>query len=422
MAMHENDQKEQGKQPALKPASRNIMRLVICLLLIGAGIIGARFLIATKPKVNRRPPERMAPLVRTAVLQPENYTFSIPAMGTVIPSRETGLEVPVSGEVIYVHSEFTEGGMFAQGTKILQVDPKDYELAVQQKRRALADAEYSLKLEQGHQDVARQEWSLLYGNKVVNKGESDLALRKPHLEKVQAEIAAAKAELEQAEINLNRTTLTAPFNALVLKSYVELGSQVSSQKRLADLVGTDTYWVQVSLPVDRLRWVQVPNGDQGAGSEVDIFYRADNVKTGRVARLLPDLSKEGRMARLLIEVADPLDLQAKDEKQPMLLIGEFVRVSIEGEELHNVYRVPRSALRNDREVWIVDEESKLAIRPVKTIWRDQDTVVVQDGFKPGETLVISDIPAPVADMDLRVELDGKREQQTDQQVQDSKLK
>jgi len=422
MAMHENDQKEQGKQPALKPASRNIMRLVICLLLIAAGIVGARFLIATKPKVNRRPPERMAPLVRTAVLQPENYTFSIPAMGTVIPSRETGLEVPVSGEVIYVHSEFTEGGMFAQGTKILQVDPKDYELAVQQKRRALADAEYSLKLEQGHQDVARQEWSLLYGDKVVNKGESDLALRKPHLEKVQAEIAAAKAELEQAEINLNRTTLTAPFNALVLKSYVELGSQVSSQKRLADLVGTDTYWVQVSLPVDRLRWVQVPNGDQGAGSEVDIFYRADNVKTGRVARLLPDLSKEGRMARLLIEVADPLDLQAKDEKQPMLLIGEFVRVSIEGEELHNVYRVPRSALRNDREVWIVDEESKLAIRPVKTIWRDQDTVVVQDGFKPGEALVISDIPAPVAGMDLRIEQDGKREQQTDQQVQDSKLK
>jgi len=410
MAMHENDQKEQGKQPALKPASRNIMRLVICLLLIAAGIVGARLLIATKPKVNRRPPERMAPLVRTAVLQPENYTFSIPAMGTVIPSRETGLEVPVSGEVIYVHSEFTEGGMFAQGTKILQVDPKDYELAVQQKRRALADAEYALKLEQGHQDVARQEWSLLYGDKAVSKGESDLALRKPHLEKVQAEIAAAKAELEQAEINLNRTTLTAPFNALVLNSYVELGSQVSSQKRLADLVGTDTYWVQVSLPVDRLRWVQVPNGDKGAGSEVDIFYRADNVKTGRVARLLPDLSKEGRMARLLIEVADPLDLQAKDEKQPMLLIGEFVRVSIEGEELHNVYRVPRSALRNDREVWIVDGESKLAIRPVKTIWRDQDSVVVQDGFKPGEALVISEIPAPVAGMDLRVEQDGKKQQ------------
>ena len=414
MGMHENDQQEQGKQDTIKPASRNIMRLIICLLLIAVGIGGARFLIATKPKVSKRPPEKMAPLVRTAALQAENYTFSIPAMGTVIPARETGLEVPASGEVIYVHPELTEGGMLAKGTKILQVDPKDYELALHQKRRALADAEYAYKLEQGHQDVARQEWNLLYGDKPMDEGESDLALRKPHLEKVKVEIEAARAELEQAEINLKRSTLTAPFNALVLNSYVEQGSQVSSQERLADLVGTDNYWVQVSLPLDRLKWIQVPNGEQAEGSVVKIFYRTDNVKIGRVIRLLPDLSKEGRMARLLIEVNDPLDLQAKNEKQPMLLIGEYVRVSIEGEELQNVFQVPRSALHNDSEVWIFNEEGKLSIRPVKTIWRDRGSVVVSDGFKSGENLVISDIAAPVAGMDLRIEQPGKKDKQPGQ--------
>ena len=414
MGMHENDQQEQGKQDTIKPASRNIMRLIICLLLIAVGIGGARFLIATKPKVSKRPPEKMAPLVRTAALQAENYTFSIPAMGTVIPARETGLEVPASGEVIYVHPELTEGGMLAKGTKILQVDPKDYELALHQKRRALTDAEYAYKLEQGHQDVARQEWNLLYGDKPMDEGESDLALRKPHLEKVKVEIEAARAELEQAEINLKRSTLTAPFNALVLNSYVEQGSQVSSQERLADLVGTDNYWVQVSLPLDRLKWIQVPNGEQAEGSVVKIFYRTDNVKIGKVIRLLPDLSKEGRMARLLIEVNDPLDLKAKNEKQPMLLIGEYVRVSIEGEELQNVFQVPRSALHNDSEVWIVNEEGKLSIRPVKTIWRDRGSVVVSDGFKSGENLVISDIEAPVAGMDLRIEQPGKKDKQPGQ--------
>ena len=414
MGMHENDQQEQGKQDTIKPASRNIMRLIICLLLIAVGIGGARFLIATKPKVSKRPPEKMAPLVRTAALQAENYTFSIPAMGTVIPARETGLEVPASGEVIYVHPELTEGGMLAKGTKILQVDPKDYELALHQKRRALADAEYAYKLEQGHQDVARQEWNLLYGDKPMDEGESDLALRKPHLEKVKVEIEAARAELEQAEINLKRSTLTAPFNALVLNSYVEQGSQVSSQERLADLVGTDNYWVRVSLPLDRLKWIQVPNGEQAEGSVVKIFYRTDNVKIGKVIRLLPDLSKEGRMARLLIEVNDPLDLKAKKEKQPMLLIGEYVRVSIEGEELQNVFQVPRSALHNDSEVWIVNEEGKLSIRPVKTIWRDRGSVVVSDGFKSGENLVISDIAAPVAGMDLRIEQPGKKDKQPGQ--------
>jgi hypothetical protein len=108
---------------------------------------------------------------------------------------------------------------------------------------------------------------------------------------------------------------------------------------------------------------------------VKIIYRQDNVRKGRVARLLPDLTQEGRMARLLIEVKDPLDLQVKEKKRPMLLLGEYVRVLIEGTELRDVYRIPRSALRNDSEVWIVDEESKLAIRPVKTIWRDEDSVV-----------------------------------------------
>jgi multidrug efflux pump subunit AcrA (membrane-fusion protein) len=117
------------------------------------------------------------------------------------------------------------------------------------------------------------------------------------------------------------------------------------------------------------------------------------------------------MARLLVEIKDPLDLKKKDEKQPMLLIGEYVSVSIEGEELQNVFRIPRTALHNDSEVWIVNEEGKLSIRPVKTIWRDQDSVVLRNGLKPGENLVISDIAAPVAGMDLRIQQPGKKGKQ-----------
>jgi RND family efflux transporter MFP subunit len=322
--------------------------------------------------------------------------------------------------VTYLHPDFTEGGMLPGGTKIVQINPKDYELAIMQKQRALSDAEYSLKLEQGHQDVARQEWDLLYGDQKTTEVESELALRKPHLEKVQAEIAAARAELEQAKINLQRTALAAPFNVLVLNKYVDLGSQVTSQERLADLVGADVFWIQVPLPIERLQWIQVPNGQNETGSRVKIIYREDNVREGRVIRLLPDLSKEGRMARLLIEVNDPLDLQAKGTKRPMLLIGEYVRVLIEGKHLRNIYRIPRPALRNDREVWIVDEESRLAIRPVKTIWRDEDSVIVQDGFKPKERLIVSDLAAPVAGMAVRLEESDTARQLSGEQLQKSK--
>jgi len=411
MAMHENDQNRTGKPGKSKVVGRNILRIVISLLLIAAGIGGARFLITTKPKANKRPPVKMEPLVRTKTLQPENYTVKIPAMGTVIPAREISLEAQVAGEIIYMHPEFTEGGMLPEGIKILQINAKDYELAVQQKQKALADAEYAFKLEEGHQDVARREWDLLYGDQKINEVESELALRKPHLEKVKVEIAAAKADLEQAKINQARTTLTAPFNVLVLNRHVNLGSQVTPQEKIADLVGTDVYWVQISLPVERLRWIQIPNGQGGSGASVKIVYRQDYVRSGRVIRLLPDLSKEGRMARLLIEVNDPLDFRIKKKKRPMLLLGEYVRVLIEGEELHDVYRIPRSALRNDNEIWLVDDESRLAIHKIKTIWRDEEVVVIQDGFKPGERLVVSGLAAPVAGMAVRVETPVKKEQE-----------
>jgi RND family efflux transporter MFP subunit len=420
MVMQENDQNQNGSPGKSKSVGRNILRLIISLVLIAAGIGGARFLIATKPTVNKRPPVKMEPLVRTVTLQPEEYALNIPAMGNVIPAREISLETQVAGDVIYLHPDFTEGGMLPGGTKIVQINPKDYELAIMQKQRALSDAEYSLKLEQGHQDVARKEWDLLYGDQKTTEVESELALRKPHLEKVQVEIAAARAELEQAKINLERTALAAPFNVLVLNKYVDLGSQVASQERLADLVGTDVFWVQVPLPIERLQWIQLPAGQNETGSRVKIIYREDNVREGRVIRLLPDLSKEGRMARLLIEVNDPLDLQAKGKKRPMLLIGEYVRVLIEGENLQDVYRIPRPALHNDSEVWIVDEESRLAIRPVKTIWRDEESVVVQDGFKPGELLVVSGLAAPVAGMPLKIEEPDTVGQETGEQLQESK--
>jgi len=415
MAMHENDQNRTGKPGKSKVVGRNILRIVISLLLIAAGIGGARFLITTKPKANKRPPVKMEPLVRTKTLQPENYTVKIPAMGTVIPAREISLEAQVAGEIIYMHPEFTEGGMLPEGIKILQINAKDYELAIMQKQKALADAEYAFKLEEGHQDVARREWDLLYGDQKINDVESELALRKPHLEKIKVEIAAAKADLEQAKINQARTTLTAPFNVLVLNRHVNLGSQVTPQEKIADLVGTDIYWVQISLPVERLRWIQIPNGQGGSGASVKIVYRQDYVRSGRVIRLLPDLSKEGRMARLLIEVNDPLDFRIKKKKRPMLLLGEYVRVLIEGEELHDVYRIPRSALRNDNEIWLVDDESRLAIHKIKTIWRDEEVVVIQDGFKPGERLVVSGLAAPVAGMAVRVETPVKKEQEENSQ-------
>ncbi len=402
MQIKGNGQGEDLRRDVSSLIRRWPLRVVICLAIIGLSLGIAFVLNLTAPKVAKRPPAKMIPLVRTMTLQPVTHRLVVPAKGVVMPAREIELQVQVSGEIIDRHPQFTEGGLLPEGTLALVIDPTDYQLAVEQKQRTVTDAEYALRLEQGHQDVARREWNLLYGDASAEDAESELALRKPHLEKVKADLAAARAELEQAKINLERTKVKVPFNALVKSKTVDLGSQVSPQDKLAELVGTDAYWVQASLPIDRLKWVTFLVLDDKPGSAARIYYRGGNERSGRVTKLLADLSQEGRMARLLIEVKDPLDLKSGGKPRTALLIGEYVRVEIDGLELKNVYRIPRAALRNDSAVWLVGQDNKLDIRNVDTVWREEDAVVVKDGLKAGDRLIVSELAAPVAGMELQI--------------------
>jgi hypothetical protein len=114
-----------------------------------------------------------------------------------------------------------------------------------------------------------------------------------------------------------------------------------------------------------------------------------------------DLAIEGRMARILIEVKDPLRLQSGGQTAPPLLIGEYVRAEVEGRQLDGVFIVPRTALRDDSTVWIMNTDRTLSIRTVSPVWRDERTVVLKKDLHVGELLIVSDLPAPTEGMELQ---------------------
>ncbi len=309
----------------------------------------------------------------------------------------------VSGEIVSVHPEFTEGGFLQAGEEILRIDPRDYELNITQMKSRVAEASYQLKMEMGQQDIAKREWQMLNGKSSGKDADKELATRKPHLEKARAELRSARAELEQAELNLARTRITAPFNAVVRTKKTEIGSQVSSGEQLAELTGTDEYQILVSVPVDRLRRITVPRktGDPGSLAVVK-YHDGTYQREGTVIRLLSDLDAEARMARVLISVKDPLGLENPQADEPPLLLGEYVRVEIRGEKLSGVVRIPRTALRDDDKIWIAGEDGTLIIRQVRTVWRDNNSVFLKEGLKTGEQLVTSDLSAPVQGMAIQV--------------------
>jgi RND family efflux transporter MFP subunit len=378
----------------------------------------AAYLKNSAPRTQKRPPVKLSPTVQVQTVQPSEYQIEVKAMGTVIPDREVVLKSRVSGEVVDIHPEFTEGGFLRKNMKLLQIDPLDYELALARQQSAVADAEYALKLELGHQAVAKREWELLSGTQPVEEMEKELALRKPHLDKARAELAAAQAELKTAILNFDRTRIMAPFNAMVRSKSVDLGSQVTPQDSLAELVGTDAYRIQTSIPIDHLEWIQIPGHADGSGSKARIIYTQGHECTGTVTRLMGDLSAEGRMARILVVVVDPLGLKAVDQDRVPLLIGEYVRVEIQGRKLDGVFKIPRTALRDNSSVWIATENQTLEIRKVHPVWRDADIVLLQDGLTPHERLIVSDLPAAVEGMPVRID-DLKTDIKIDQPVMES---
>jgi len=423
MKMGDNKQNNMlpEKQPNSARSPRPIIRIVLSLVILAVGIATASYLKNSAPRTKKQPPVKLNPTVQIQKVKPSSFQIIVTAMGTVIPAREVVLKSRVSGEIVEIHPEFTEGGFLKKDMKILQIDPQDYELALARKRSTVTDAEYALKLELGHQTVAKREWELLNQGKPAQDMEKELALRQPHLNKVRADLSAAEAELKAAMLDLERTHITVPFNTMVRSKSVDRGSQVTPQEPLAELVGTDAYRIQASLPVDRLEWIDVPVQTGDPGSKARIIYGQGHECSGTVIRLMGDLATEGRMARILVEVADPLGLKASNKDRAPLLIGEYVRVKILGRKLDNVFQIPRTAFKDNSSIWIAGENQTLEIRKVRPVWRDADVVLLQDGLKPGEQLIVSDLPAPVQGMSVRVE-PLKSEVENDQPVRENAAK
>lgn len=385
------------------PRTLNIaVKAVLVVLILVVGYLLSEWIKSSAPTAKLRPPEVAAPYVETDTLTVTTKPVEIEVMGTVIPKTKVDLKSRVSGQIIAVNTEYIEGGIILQNTDIVRIDPKDYELAVLTQKAKVADAQYNFRLEEGQQVVARNEWELLKNSGAFQKVTStDLALRKPHLEKAKADLAAARAELDQAELDLFRTKLTLPFNALVLSRNADLGSQIGTQETVATLADVSAYYVQASLSADKLRWLKFSAHADDRGSPATVYYADGQTIQGHVVKVLGDLEENGRMARVLVEIPDPLGLTAAQRNQTPLLLGSYVRVTLHGLEAADIIAINRNYLRDNEKVWLYSE-GRLRIVPVDVLWRGRNEVYLTNTELKDARLVTTNLPAPIHGMALRL--------------------
>ncbi len=379
---------------------RSFYKIIVFLIIIGIGLAIAMGFVRTKPEAKRRPVSIAAPLVEFVEVYPQTVQIMVLANGTVIPSKEVSLQPQVPGVVVWQSPKLVPGSVVAQGEVLVRIDPRDYELAVQQQEVSLTRARLELETEQGRAEVARREWDLLADDVEYTEEGRDLALRKPQLANARAGVLAAESALKKAQLDLERTVIRAPFNAVVLQENIDVGQYLSVGKIIATLAGSDMFRVQASLSQEELEWIDIPGIHGGIGSPVQVIQRDGtemHSREGRIESLLMDVDEKGRMARLFISVPDPLD----PEMDMPLLLGSYVKVEIAGKTVEDVYSISPESLREGDRVWLLGSENRLEIRDVEVIRRQRNAIILK-GLSGKDRVITSRISSPVSGMELRI--------------------
>ncbi|MFP4598903.1 MAG: efflux RND transporter periplasmic adaptor subunit [Persicimonas sp.] len=358
--------------------------------------------------------KKTAMLVEVVDVERGDWRPRIVATGTVEPSQDIVLRPQVGGRVTELAPAFTPGGFVEEGELLIQIEAADYRHAVAQRKSELREALSELSVERGRQDAAQAEYDYL-DEELAPENEA-LVLRQPQLDAIQQQVGAARAAVEQAELDLRRTAVRAPFDAHILGRDTNVGSQVSPTESIGRLVGVEEYWVGVELPLSKLRWVQTPDQDD-EGSRVRVRNRQawpeDSFRSGRLFRLVGALDPDTRTAQLLASIPDPLAREADHQDKPPLMIGEYVEVAIEGKPLEDVVRIDRDYVRDGDTIWVM-EDDKLQIRQAEISMRDAEYAYVSSGLEDGEQVVTTHLSTVVDEAPLR--LDGQGDEGSDQEA------
>ena len=347
-------------------------------------------------------PVSVPPLVDVVQVRPSRQALTVSTQGTVRPLREINLVSRVAGRVEAVADGFAAGGFFAAGTPLLKIEDYDYQFAIARAESQVAAARQRVAEEQGRALQAKREWRDL-GSEQANA----LFLREPQLAAARAALKAAQADLGAARLDLERTAVSVPFNGRVSEKYVDIGQYVTPGTAIAKVYATDVATVRLPLTDRQVALLELPlnydNETPDTATDVVLTARFGNRAwqwLGKIVRTDANIDVDSRVVYAVAEIERPFAREPGSERPP-LAPGLFVDATISGRQLPAVTALPRTALRNDGNVMVVDGERRARLKPVAMLQRTNEQVWVQ-GLEEGDRVIVAESAATVAGMEVTV--------------------
>jgi multidrug efflux pump subunit AcrA (membrane-fusion protein) len=193
---------------------------------------------------------------------------------------------------------------------------------------------------------------------------------------------------------------------VVLSENLGPGQYVRAGDKLIVLADSAVAEIVVPVPLAELAWLKIPRpGNEGHGSPAEVRLTggaAGATWQGFIDRTLAEVDPQGRMARVVVRIDDPYLLHHKRRSgQPDLAIGSFVELLFRGRRLQNVVIIPRRALRDGNQVWLMDDNRLLQVRAVEPLRLESKTAVIGSGLNPGDLVILTNLSGAAAGMKLR---------------------
>ena len=420
------------------------------LVILTLGVVGMKAL-----KDMREPPQRQVidnpgPVVRVLNVEPQDVPLSVAGFGTVRAKHVWSVAPEVSGTIVELSPQLRAGLHVKRGDLLFEVDPRSFRLAVERIQARLIQYEKEIAvlqqqrknhletLELTRQNLSIAEEDLWRDEELMRKGtisprerdrrqqarnealravqstENQLALNGPRIEQAEAAIEVARAELQEAELQLSKTRLLAPADGQLVQTTLDLGEFVTAGREVASLYGTDAVEIPIAVPMDELRWLPTLSPDHfspaanSAPAPDDLLPPAtihwqsgqrDYVWHGKVVRWEAGLDARTRTLTLVVEVPKPWD-SFRPGEHPALQPGMFCRVEISAGSQPNAVVIPRTALHDGNSVYLVSD-GRLERRQVEILRFLRDQAMLSAGLQSGDRLVVSPLSAPVVGMKLR---------------------
>lgn len=379
--------------------NKKVMPLLI--LVVAVGIVA--IMMMTRRQLEPRQVQAPPIAVRVVEVYPGNVQLVVHAQGTVSPRTESSLVPEVSGNVTWVSPNLVSGGYFEKGAALLKVDDRDYRDAVQRAEATLQRAEAEHNLAQFEYERAND----LYSRDLISRIDLESKLRTSRV--TAASLEDAQLQLDTAKRDLARTTLKAPFSGLVRSEQIDVGQFINRGSAVATVYASD--YVEVRLPVadQQLAYLNVPLTQRGELDDANApavhltaeFAGKTQAWDGKIVRTEGEIDPGSRMVYVIARVRAAQDRSTQDKDQLPPPVGLFVQAEIEGLAVDNMVVLPRSALRNENQVLIVDADDRLRFRDVDVLRVYRDEVYISDGISPGERVCVSTLQTVVEGMHVQ---------------------